>query len=369
VPPNPLCGPGQVYLGAAVSIDDARPDVELVSPATPLNYRAGWGFLILTNMLPMQGSGSYLLHARAYDLDGFVTPLGSRRIVGRNATAIRPFGAIDTAGQGETIGGASYANFGWVLSRVARADPLGGGTVAVFVDGMNVGSPCCWSARSDLTAIFAGYPGVERALGVFGLNTYAFGNGLHTIVWSVVDSAGQPGGIGSRFFSIFNADAAVTQAAAPLRPAGPDLGRQAGQLSAVPAAADLLVRHGPGSMATAPAVGAGNDGVRHLTASTRGRLGLRLRARPGAPEAVRVDAYRVVDGVLADLPLGSTFDTAQGAFYWLPGPGSGGTYDFLLVRTLADGRRDSVPVTIEVPALEAPEFRPDPAARWRMSLP
>ena len=56
---TPRAAPNQLYVGDAVSIDDARPDIEGFSPTTPLNYRAGWGFLVLTNMLPNQGNGTF----------------------------------------------------------------------------------------------------------------------------------------------------------------------------------------------------------------------------------------------------------------------------------------------------------------------
>ncbi len=76
--PNPSCGPGQLYVGDAVSIEDARPDIEGYSPTTPQNYRAGWGFLVLTNMLPNQGTGTFTLHMHAIDLEGHQGALGSR---------------------------------------------------------------------------------------------------------------------------------------------------------------------------------------------------------------------------------------------------------------------------------------------------
>ncbi len=117
-----------------------------------MNYRAGWGFLILTNMLPNQGTGTFVLHMRAFDIDGQSSALGFRVITAQNSSASEPFGAIDTPGQGETIAGSSYANFGWVLSRVRYADPPHGGSVVVYVDGVAVGSPTGWAARSDLSA-------------------------------------------------------------------------------------------------------------------------------------------------------------------------------------------------------------------------
>ena len=118
------------------------------APTTPLNYRAGWGFLVLTNMLPNQGNGTFNLHMNAIDLDGQRGALGSRTIVAQNSTAVEPFGAIDTPGQGETISGTNYANFGWVLSRVRRADPPGGGSVFVYIDGVAVGSPGGWNVAA-----------------------------------------------------------------------------------------------------------------------------------------------------------------------------------------------------------------------------
>jgi hypothetical protein len=352
VPPNPACGPGQIYLGDAVTIEDARPDIEGYSPTTPLNYRAGWGFLVLTNMLPNQGTGTFVLHARAFDLDGQQSALGSRTIVGRNSTATAPFGAIDTPRQGETISGSNYANFGWVLSRVAHADPPGGGSVTVFVDGLAVGVPCCWNARSDLTSIFAGYPGVQNALGVYGLNTYAFGNGLHTIAWQVVDSVGHSNGVGSRFFSIFNQDAALTQARGrPLQPAGPDLGVRTADLGAASPDTTLTVREGfarPGPAREVPVDG----GVRRVAAGERSRIELRLDYPGGL--AGSLAAYQVVAGRLGALPVGSAFDPERGILFWQPGLGYVGDYDLLFVRTDANGGRTAVPVRVSLGRSLAP---------------
>ena len=36
----------QVYLGEAVFIEDARPDVLAAYPSLPRNYRGGWGFMV-----------------------------------------------------------------------------------------------------------------------------------------------------------------------------------------------------------------------------------------------------------------------------------------------------------------------------------
>ncbi len=340
---HPACAPNQIYLGDAVMIDDARPDVEGIYGTSAFQYRAGWGFMVLTNMLPNQGNGSFTLHANAFDLDGRFAALGSRAVTALNATATEPFGAIDTPGQGETISG-SYANFGWVLSRVRRADPPGGGTVTVFVDGVAVGSPGGWNRRSDLSAAFPGYPGINTALGVFGLNTAGFANGLHTIAWIVTDNGGVTSGIGSRFFSIFNTGSPLTEAA--MRPIGPDLGRRLGELNAGPSSDPILMRAGFNLTRQTEAVAAGLGGRRYVRAIERDRVEIRLaRAGSGVRDG-EYEGYLLVNGQLRELPKGASFDPDRGAFYWQPGLGYMGDYDFLFVRTLADGSRERIPVRV-----------------------
>ncbi|MDQ3487865.1 MAG: Ig-like domain-containing protein, partial [Acidobacteriota bacterium] len=52
----------QVFVGRAVFVDGARPDVD-AALAEPFDYQAGWGYMLLTRMLPNQGNGTYKLHA------------------------------------------------------------------------------------------------------------------------------------------------------------------------------------------------------------------------------------------------------------------------------------------------------------------
>jgi Bacterial Ig domain len=346
VPANPACGPNQIYVGDAVSIEDARPDIEAYSPTTPLNYRAGWGFLVLTNMLPNQGTGTFVLHMRAFDVDGQQAELGWRYIFAQNSTATEPFGAIDTPGQGETIAGSAYANFGWVLSRVRRADPPGGGTVVVYVDGVAVGSPGGWNARSDLSALFPGYPGIGTALGVFGLNTLAYSNGLHTIVWVVTDNGGVTSGVGSRYFTVFNSGAlTMASGAGAMRPPGADLGRRIDQLPTIAAGGSIVAREGFRAGTRSQSVGAGINGVHRLWATERDRVEIRLADSVQADGAT-YEGYLLVNGRLSELPVGSSFDPARGAFYWQPGLGYLGDFDLMFVRTRADRVRERIPVRV-----------------------
>ena len=113
---------GLLFVGRAVFIRGARPDVQSLFPNAADNDNGGWGFMVLTNFLPNQGNGTFTLHAYAYDGAGLQTLLGSRRIVAANSTSVKPFGTIDTPGQGETVSG-SIVNFGWALTPSRQDDP------------------------------------------------------------------------------------------------------------------------------------------------------------------------------------------------------------------------------------------------------
>ena len=113
---SPVTGEsGLIYVGRAVFIRGARPDVQGAYPSIPNNDNAGWGFMVLTNMLPNQGNGTFDLHVFATDYAGLTTNLGTRRIIAANSGSTRPFGTIDTPGQGETVSG-TITNFGWALA-------------------------------------------------------------------------------------------------------------------------------------------------------------------------------------------------------------------------------------------------------------
>lgn len=193
-----------VFLGTAVMVTGARPDVAALYPSHPFNDRAGWGYLLLTNMLPDQGTGTYTLHAFADDASGHSTLLGSRTITCDNATATRPFGAIDTPAQGQTISGSAYVNFGWALTPQPKQIPPDGSTITVLVDGVAVGHPLYNNFRSDVAGLFPGRANSAGAVGAFTLDTTTLANGVHTIAWIVTDSANASEGIGSRYFLVHN---------------------------------------------------------------------------------------------------------------------------------------------------------------------
>jgi hypothetical protein len=193
-----------IFIGDAVIVEGARPDVAAGYPSYPHNTRAGWGYLLLTNMLPNGGTGTYTLHAYADDRNGHSTLLGTRTISCANASAIKPFGAIDTPGQGETISGTAYVNFGWALTPQPKGIPVDGSTITVFVDGVAMGHPQYNNFRADIAALFPGRVNSNGAVGAFYIDTTKLADGLHTIEWLVTDSAGVSEGIGSRYFRVRN---------------------------------------------------------------------------------------------------------------------------------------------------------------------
>ncbi|MEP6592584.1 MAG: hypothetical protein ABJC51_02780, partial [Acidobacteriota bacterium] len=203
LPGEPTLENDLVFLGAATLVAGARPDVQTAYATRPMAERAGWGYMLLTNMLPNGGNGVFTLHAFARDLDGHAVLLGSRTISAGNAAAVLPFGTIDTPLQGESVSG-TIINFGWALTPQPNIIPVDGSTIGVYVDGVYVGQPVYNNARSDIQALFPGYQNTNGAVGYYVLDTTTLSNGVHSIAWGVRDDKGNAQGIGSRYFTVGN---------------------------------------------------------------------------------------------------------------------------------------------------------------------
>jgi len=148
-------GSGLVYIGDAVLVEGARPDVAAAYPGYPYNTKAGWGYMMLTNFLPNSGNGTFVIHAIATDFVGKTTTLGTKTIHCNNANAVKPFGAIDTPTQGGSASGSSFINWGWVLTPQPDHIPTDGSTINVYVDGVNLGHPTYNIYRSDIATLFS----------------------------------------------------------------------------------------------------------------------------------------------------------------------------------------------------------------------
>ena len=349
---------GKIYIGDADFVEDARPDVEDQFTTSPKGYRAGWGHMVLTNMLPDQGNGTYTLYAYATDLEGKQTLLGSRTITCANASATKPFGTIDTPAQGGTASGGAFVNFGWALTSFQQIVPTDGSTIWVFIDGMPVGHPVYNQYREDIATLFPGYanagtvgnPAGGGAVGYFSINTTGMTNGLHTIAWSVTDSGDNSEGLGSRYFEVFNAGGSFSHAAP-----GPLLGQPETALAALaPATRPVAVQTGFDPSAEPETVAAA---MPLIEISELGRLALQVGTGAG-----RLDAYLVTRGRLSRLPSGATLDRESGRFAWQPGPGYLGDYELALVRETAGDRRELTRVTVRV----APHEENGPDAYTRL---
>jgi hypothetical protein len=366
---NPMPGEasatnGKVFIGNAVQVDGARPDVD-AKYTLPFDFQAGWGYLLLTNMLPNQGNGTFTLFAYANDVEGHRVLLGSRTITCDNAHAIRPFGAIDTPTQGGTASGAAYVNFGWALTPTANQIPVDGSTIMVYIDGVPVGHPSYNQFRGDIASLFPGRPNSGGAVGFLTLDTTTLADGVHTIAWGVTDSVGNTEGIGSRYFTVLNGassssitverssstQSAMGQALEVRQSAdtGDSIGDAVVALDSVPVSGTpVYLRTGFDQTAPLDIVDTDRGGVSRVEATEMKRFQLTLGA-PASGGDERYEGYVVANGRLRSLPIGAFLDRKTGEFFWQPGVGFHGTYTLLFVRVSGE-TREKIPVEVHITA-------------------
>jgi len=317
---------GLVFIGYANFVADSRPDVAATFPNSPYQYRGGWGYLMLTNFLPNSagsgplGNGTYHLHAIVTNVYGTTVDLGTRTITVNNAQAAQPFGTIDTPAQGGSASGNSFVNFGWALTQNPYAIPVDGSTITVVLDGLLVGHPVYNNYRSDIANLFPGLANSNGAVGFFYIDTTTLANGVHTISWNAFDNGGRGAGLGSRYFSVFNAGGGGV--AAPEEPPSPES-----------LAGPVQLRGGYDRNAPQVALEPDASGLYSLEMDQLGRIELSLGASKG---------YLVVSGQAEALPLGSTLKA--GVFYWQAPLAFFGEYNMVFERP--DGTQLRVRVNI-----------------------
>ena len=281
--------------------------------------------MVLTNFLPGQGNGAYQFFMYARDPEGASTLLGTRTIVCDNAHDTKPFGTIDTPGQGETVSGSAVLNFGWALTQSPKEIPADGSTLSVYVDGVALGHPLYGNYRSDIATLFPGLANSSGAVGYMALNTLPLANGLHTIVWTATDSGGHTEGLGSRYFIVSNGSSATKTVAAATATAAPPT---VASLMSVPIdTAGVTGRRGWADDAPWREYAASEDGVVIMRGEEVDRLELML-ADPGSG---RYTGYQRIAGRLAPLPAGARVEPG-GHVAWAPGVGFVGAYDLVFVR-------------------------------------
>jgi hypothetical protein len=330
-------GSNLVYIGDALFVEGARPDVEAAYPDSPMNYKAGWGYMMLSHFLPNGGNGTFKIHAIATDKEGLTTTLGIKTITIANATAVKPFGALDFPAPGGTASGNNYRTHGWVLTPLPNKIPENGSTINAYVDGKYLGHPVYNINRPDIASLFPGYANVNGAGGYFDFDTTAYENGVHSICWTATDNAGNSDGIGSRYFTIQNSDTAascISQSpaviAAPL-----DI-----DLSAIPVdyPGPVKIVRGFTDVLDAPEMYPGENGLIEIEIKELERIEIHLtQAKEDAP-VFNYKGYLVVNDQLRPLPIGSTLDSRKGIFYWQPGVGFYGDYELVFIKQTNTGR-------------------------------
>jgi hypothetical protein len=322
------------YIGDAVLVEGARPDIEQAYPEFPLNYKAGWGYMMLTNYLP---DGIHRLHAIAEDVEGSHVTLGTRTIIIDNAHAVKPFGTIDRPGQGENVYGSTFMNFGWVLTPLPNTIPIDGSTIHVWVDGVPLGNPVYNQYRDDIAELFPHHNNSGGAQGSFILDTTQYENGVHTIQWTATDDAGNTDGIGSRYFMIYNYDYDTGENSTTERFKVQQAMFNV-KYSQIPVdhPGPVSIRKGFNQNNTLQKIYPDEQGIITIEIKEMERLEIHLD-EIGVEDEDPCAGYSVIDNELRRLPLGSTFDTEARTFYWQPGPGFVGEYQLAFIKKNQQG--------------------------------
>lgn len=316
------------YIGDGIFVEGARPDVELAYPGYPMNYKAGWGYMMLTNFLPGGGNGEFKIHAVVTDAEGNQITLGTKTIHCDNAHAVKPFGAIDTPTQGGTASGKNFINWGWVLTPLPNKIPEDGSTINIWVDGKNIGHPTYNNYREDIAALFPGYMNSNGAIGYFYLDTSVYENGIHTIQWTATDSAGNTDGIGSRYFSILNSGESSSNSQSAVKyPYQNDYNNILNfSIEDIPMSNIEPLRVEKGIDEKAHCIKPDETGIYSIEIEELERLEVTIS--DSSPVAA---GFMMVGAQLKPLPVGTTLCEDTGKFYWTPGPGFVGNYHFLFI--------------------------------------
>jgi len=317
---------GTSYVGDAVFVEGARPDIEQAYPGYPKNYQAGWGYMMLTNFLPNGGNGSYTFYVRATDSGGHQVTLGSKTIYCDNAYAVKPFGAIDTPAQGGEASGSSFRNSGWVLTPPPHKVPENGSTIDVYVDGVYLGHPVYNIYRPDIAALFPGYANSLGAHAYFDFDTTTYSNGVHSIYWVAASNIGNADGIGSRYFTVQNSGtAAVSKKAAGFNVQRSMFNVDPGRIP-VNYFHPVRIKKGYHPGAEPMVVYPSDNGIITIEIKELERVEIHFFG-----STLNVE-HRTLN--ISSLPIGSTLDMERGVFYWHPGHGFIGSYQLEFIDTI-----------------------------------
>ncbi|NIM13202.1 MAG: hypothetical protein GTO45_13880 [Candidatus Aminicenantes bacterium] len=342
-------GSGLIYIGDGVFVEGARPDVEQAYPGYPMNYKAGWGYMLLTNFFPDGGNGTFTLYAIAQDVEGNTVTLGTRTITCDNANAVKPFGAIDTPTQGGTASGSNYVNWGWVLTPPPNYMATDGSTINVWVDGVNIGHPTYNIYRADIANLFPGYANSNGAVGYFYLETTAYWGGVHTIQWTATDSAGNTDGIGSRYFTIQNIDNSESNSLSGLKSRNQKIsapGIERWENLPIDQNNPVQIRKGFRKNIESRETYHNEEGLIKIEIRELERI--ELDFSDGTANNSQISGYMAAGNQIYPLPIGATLDSKNHKFYWQPGPGFIGEYRFVFIEKRQNGQMQRKNIIVKI---------------------
>ena len=332
---------GLVFIGDAIRVFGSRPDLLAFYAGFPESRLGGWGYMLLSNVLPNGGNGTFTFSAYAEDVEGNNTLLGSKTVTFDNANATKPFGTIDTPAQGQTVSG-TIVNIGWVLTPQPKEIPLNGSTINVYIDGALVGPVATYNVgRADVRALFPNLKNSNGPDARTSIDTTLLADGVHTIAWGVTDDQGAAEGIGSRYFTVQNGAASLVW-----NPA--DASRSATSVAKLPALqTDVWSRGGFDETGWATRVETHANGHRTLHAARGQRIELFLDPTLAAPCGT-YEGHLVTGQVAGPLPMGASLDTRRGIFRWQPGAETSGTFEFVFVQRGCDAVERRIPLTVTI---------------------
>lgn len=338
---------GIQFVGDADLVDGARLDVETSYPTSPFNYRGGWGYMMLTNGLPNGGNGTYTIHAYAKDGYGHEVLLGSKTIYCDNASAVKPFGAIDTPSQGGKATGDEYRNQGWVLTPMPNYIPTDGSTLACYIDGDYVGQPTYNIYRKDVAGLFPGYANSDGAMAYLDFDSSVYASGVHTIQWTATDSAGNTDGIGSRFFYTIQNDGFPNIEFPPSQLNTHSSGKQWHSIADI---RSLPLNRSMPRMRTGYTKTQPHDAQisRRGAARFTVKQDRRLVLTPGDKNQKLLAGYILAGDRVLPLPVGSTLKHDKGEFYWQISPVFFGSYRLVFILEDPSGFTSKQPVMVNV---------------------
>jgi hypothetical protein len=343
------------YQGNALFVRGARPDVAQMFPQYPHANRAGWGYLLQSNLFAL---GTYTFHAVATDKEGNQVTLGTKTVTINNSGLSNPFGDLYTPAPGEAASGNEYDITGWALTPLMHCVDK----VEIYVDGSKLDGTATYGLSDPvIAALFPGFCDSSAAGFKYIFDTIGYSNGLHTMDCTVTDSNNDStSGIGSRYFNIWNLGRlnSAHQSSNLTRFSVADI-----KDIPLDCSAPVRINKGYGKDNEARFVNPDENGDINVEIKELERLTVQLdisqhltakdfHLTPQEPlteaERFTYKGYLVVGEQLWPLPVGSTMENKTGTFYWHPAAGHFGSYRLVFVSTTPDGKMNKRFINVKI---------------------